>query len=111
MSRLLSPSATTLALPALLALLTAPTAIAEGLLVHAGTEVDDESGYLLLAGVSGDFAEKTSWDLGAAHVDTTRNVSGVTTTSYEAGVSHDFGRVGLRAAFGGWEDSDLVATD
>ena len=99
------------ALSALLTLLAPPWAIAEGLLVHAATEVDDEGGYLLLAGASGDLAERTSWDLAAAHVDTTRNLSGVATTSYEAGLSHDFGSVGLRAALGGWQDSDLVATE
>jgi hypothetical protein len=90
--------------------LTISSAGAAGLLVHAGTEADDEGGYLLLAGVTGNFAEETSWHLAAGHVDTTRNLSGVATTSYEAGVSHDFGSIGLRAGVGGWQDSDLVAT-
>ena len=102
-------SAALLAAQVVLSSLALP-ALAEGFIVHAGTEVDDESGYLLFAGVSGDFAEKTSWDLAAGHVDTTRNLSGVATTSYEAGVSHDFGTVGLRGSVGGWQDSDLVAT-
>jgi hypothetical protein len=98
------------ALPAALVVLTTAPAFADGLYVQAGTEIDDEGGYLLLAGVGGNFTERTSWDFGAGHVDTPRDLSGVTTTSYELGVSHDFGIVGLRVGFGAWEDSDLVAT-
>jgi hypothetical protein len=99
-----------LAFPAAVAALAAAPASAEGLYVHAGTELDDESGYLLAAGVGGDFAERWSWDFGAGHVDTPRDLSGVTTTSYDFGVSHDFGVVGLRVGFGGWQDAELVAT-
>jgi len=84
---------------------------ADGLFVSAGTEVDDESGYLLYAGVGGNIAEQTSWDFGAGHADTSRDFSSLTTTSYDAGVRHDFGTVALRFGIGGWEDSDLVTTE
>ncbi|HEY7670792.1 MAG TPA: hypothetical protein VIC71_01140 [Gammaproteobacteria bacterium] len=84
---------------------------ADGLIVSAGTEVDDESGYLLYAGVGGNFAERTSWDLAAGHADTSRDFTSLTTTSYDFGVRHDFGSVALRFGIGGWEDSDLVTTE
>jgi hypothetical protein len=84
---------------------------ADGLIVSAGTEVDDESGYLIYAAVGGIFAEQTSWDFGAGHADTSRDFTSLTTTSYDAGVRHDFGNVALRFGIGGWEDSDLVTTD
>lgn len=84
---------------------------ADGLFVSAGTELDDESGYLIYAAVGGDFAEHTSWDLGAGHADTSRDFTSLTTTSYDFGIRHDFGTVALRFGIGGWEDSDLVATE
>ena len=83
---------------------------AEGLFVSAGTEVDAESGHLFYAGVGGNFAEHTTWDLGAGHADTARDFTSLTTTSYDAGIRHDFGNVALRFGIGGWEDSDLVTT-
>jgi hypothetical protein len=86
-------------------------ALADGLFVSAGTEVDDESGYLLYAAVGGDFAEQTSWDIAAGHADTSRDFTSLTTTSYDAGIRHDFGNVALRFGFGGWQDSDLVTTE
>jgi hypothetical protein len=89
----------------------ASLARADGLFVSAGTEVDDESGYLVFAGVGGDFAERTSWDLGAGHADTSRDFSSFTTTSYDAGIRHDFGTIALRFGIGGWKDSDLVTTE
>jgi hypothetical protein len=84
---------------------------AEGLFVSAGTEVDEESGSLLYAAVGGNFSEKTSWDLGAGHADTSRDFTSLTTTSYDIGIRHDFGSVALRFGIGGWEDSDLVTTE
>jgi hypothetical protein len=97
-------------LAALLAFAPNP-ARADGLFVSAGTEVDDESGYLLYAAVGGNFAEQTSWDIAAGHADTSRDFTSLTTTSYDAGIRHDFGNVALRFGIGGWEDSDLVTTD
>jgi hypothetical protein len=79
--------------------------------VSAGTEVDDDSGHLIYAGVGGNFTERTTWDLGAGHADTTRDFTSLTTTSYDAGIRHDFGTVALRFGIGGWEDSDLVTTE
>jgi hypothetical protein len=99
---------------ALLAAVTAFTlnsARAEGLFVSAGTEVDDESGYLLYAAIGSNFAESTSWDLAVGHADTSRDFTSLTTTSYDAGIRHDFGNVALRFGYGGWQDSDLVATE
>jgi hypothetical protein len=99
---------------ALLAVVTAfaPNRVrADGLVVSAGTEVDDDSGHLIYAGVGGNFAERTTWDLGAGHADTTRDFTSLTTTSYDAGIRHDFGTVALRFGIGGWEDSDLVTTE
>jgi hypothetical protein len=84
---------------------------AEGLFVSAGTEVDDESGYLVYAAVGGNFAAQTSWDVAAGHADTSRDFTSLTTTSYDAGIRHDFGSVALRFGIGGWEDSDLVTTE
>jgi hypothetical protein len=84
---------------------------AEGLFVSAGTEADDESGYLLYAAVGGNFAEQTSWDIAAGHADTSRDFTSLTTTSYDAAIRHDFGSVALRFGIGGWQDSDLVTTD
>jgi hypothetical protein len=84
---------------------------ADGLFVSAGTEVDDESGYFLYAAVGGNLAARTSWDIAAGHADTSRDFTSLTTTSYDAGIQHDFGSVALRFGIGGWEDSDLVTTE
>jgi hypothetical protein len=91
------------------ALLSAAPALAQTLAVQAAVEAE-EDGYIVSAGIRGDFVERTSWDLSAAHADTARDLSGVATTSYDAGVSHDFGKVGFRIGLGGWDDADLVAT-
>lgn len=105
------PKAVAAALSAALGALALDPARAEGLFVSAGAEVDDESGYLIYAAVGGDLAERTSWDFGAGHADTSRDFTSMTTTSYDFGVRHDFGSVALRFGVGGWEDSDLVATE
>jgi len=103
--------AATLLLQALAAFGAAAPAIAQRLFVSAGTEVDAESGQLLFAAVGGNFAEHTTWDFFTGHADTSRDFSSVTTTSYDAGIRHDFGKVGLRIGVGGWRDSELVATE
>jgi hypothetical protein len=105
-----SRTAAAAALVAAYAAFVTSLARADGLIVSAGTEVDDEGGYLLYAGVGGEFAERTSWDLSLGHADTSRDLSSFTTTSYDAGIRRDFGSIALRFGIGGWEDADLVAT-
>lgn len=86
-------------------------ASAQGGYGGVGTEIDDESGYLVLGSLGGNVSSATSWDLTASRFNPSTASSSFDTTSYGGSLFHDFGRVGLRVGLGGWRDDGLVQVD
>jgi len=87
-----------------------PAAAAQSTFATLGAEADQEGGYLVLANVAGGLSGRTTWDFGVMHSETSASRSNLNTMSYDGGVRHDFGRVGLRIGAGVWRDSAIVDT-
>lgn len=87
----------------------AGTAVAEGVRLNGGAEIDEEGGYWLSAGVSGAPGGAFRWHLGAARSELEDNLSGLSTTSLDGSVGRRFGKLAIDLTARWWEESDLVA--
>jgi hypothetical protein len=96
---------------ATMAVIGATPAHAELVFGSVGTELDDESGYIVFGAIGGNVTASTTWDLAASHADASTDFYDLVTTSYDGSVYHDFGSLDLRFGLGGWTDDEVVDVD